>query len=278
MRGIMKKNLSVLLGSTIMAISLNLFLIPANIAPGGLSGVSIILNHLFRIPVGLSIMILNIPIFLWGFRHFDAKFIIFSFVGMTALSILTDSFSWLKPVTEDILLSAVYGGILMGFGLGLVFNAGSTTGGTDIAAQILKIHFPAISVGRFILIIDAFIIITAGLIFGKWEVTLYSAVALYLSTYIIDLMAEGIEFAKVAYIISDNPKLISDTISSTLVRGTTALRAFSHYSGTEKTVLMCVVKKQQISQLKKIIKSIDPAAFVILSDTREVLGNGFNKH
>ncbi len=275
---VLKKYLTILLGTLIVALSLDLFLVPADIAPGGLSGVAIILHHLANIPVGISILFLNIPIFLWSLRYFDTGFMFSSLFGMVSLSILTDMLAWLKPVTGDILLSAVYGGALMGLGLGLVFQAGSTTGGTDIAAQILKKHFPSISVGRFVLLIDAFIVALAGLTFGRWEVILYSAAALYLCSYIIDLMVEGIDFAKVAYIISDRPKAISEEVSKTLERGTTALHAFSHYSGADKTVLLCVVKKYEINKLKKIIKSVDQNAFVILSDTREVLGNGFKTH
>ncbi len=273
-----KKYFTILLGTFIIAMSLDLFLVPADIAPGGLSGVSIILHHLTNIPVGVSILVLNIPIFLWGLRNFNLSFMLSSLLGMFALSAFTDAFAFLKPVTSDILLSAIYGGALMGLGLGLVFQAGSTTGGTDIAAQILKKHFPSISVGRFVLIIDAFIVVLAGLVFGRWEVILYSAAALYICTYIIDLLVEGIDFAKVAYIISDTPEKISAQISETLERGTTALHASSHYSGANKTVLMCVVKKYEITKLKKIIKLVDKNAFVILSDTREVLGNGFRNH
>ncbi len=278
MLAVVKKHLTVLLGTFIVSISLDLFLVPADIAPGGLSGVAIILHHLANIPVGLSILFLNIPIFIWALRHFDAQFMFSSLFGMVSLSILTDTFAWIKPVTGDMLLSAVYGGVLMGLGLGIVFISGSTTGGTDIAAQILKKHFPAISVGKFVLIIDAFIVALAGLTFGRWEVILYSAVALYICSYIIDLLVEGIDFAKVAYIISDKPKIISSEIFAHLERGTTALHGSSHYSGAEKTVLMCVVKKYEIGKLKKLIKEIDKDAFVILSDTREVLGNGFKAH
>lgn len=274
----LKKYSTILLGTFIVAMSLDLFLVPADIAPGGLSGVSIILHHLTNIPVGISILVLNIPIFLWGLRNFNISFMLSSLLGMFALSAFTDAFAFLKPVTSDILLSAIYGGALMGLGLGLVFQAGSTTGGTDIAAQILKKRFPSISVGRFVLIIDAFIVLLAGLVFGRWEVILYSAAALYICSYIIDLLVEGIDFAKVAYIISDTPEKISAQISETLERGTTALHASSHYSGANKTVLMCVVKKYEITKLKKIIKLVDKNAFVILSDAREVLGNGFRNH
>lgn len=278
MLAVIKRYLTAFLGTFIIALSLDLFLVPADIAPGGLSGVAIILHHLANIPVGLSILFLNIPIFIWSLKYFNAEFMFSSLFGMVSLSILTDVFAWIKPVTGDMLLSAVYGGALMGLGLGIVFISGSTTGGTDIAAQILKKHFPSISVGKFVLIIDAFIVALAGLTFGRWEVILYSSVALYLCSYIIDLLVEGIDFAKVAYIISDNPRAISAEISARLERGTTALYGSSHYSGAEKTVLMCVVKKYEISRLKKLIKEIDKNAFVILSDVREVLGNGFKAH
>ncbi len=275
MLAVIKRYLTILLGSFIVALSLDLFLVPADIAPGGLSGVAIILHHIANIPVGLSILFLNFPLFLWSMRYFSAGFMFSSLFGMVSVSILTDAFAWINPLTGDILLSAVYGGALMGLGLGIVFVSGSTTGGTDIAAQILKKYFPSISVGKFILIIDAFIVALAGLTFGRWEIILYSSVALYICTYIIDLLAEGIDFAKVAYIISDKPKAISSEISARLERGTTALHGTSHYSGADKTVLLCVVKKYEINKLKKLIKEIDKDAFVILSDTREVLGNGF---
>ncbi len=278
MSAFLKKYGVTLLGALIMAISLNLFLIPADIAPGGLSGVAIIIHHLANIPVGISILLLNIPLFLCSIRYFSAGFMISSLFGMIFLSVFTDVFTFLKPVTSDLLLSAVYGGVLMGIGLGLVFRVGSSTGGTDIGAQILKKHFPFVSVGRFVLIIDAIIVTLAGLTFGRWEVTLYSAIALYICSYIVDLLIEGIDFAKVAYVISENSKEISDEISKSLERGSTALHATSHYTGKDKTVLMCVVKKYEINKLKKLIKQIDENAFVILLDAREVLGKGFKGH
>lgn len=277
MRSWIKNFLIVLSGTLVMAVSLNMFLIPQDIAPGGISGLSIVTNHLTKAPVGLLILIYNIPVFLWGLRHFSRKFLLFSLFGMFLLSAFTDMLWFIKPVTDDMMLSAVYGGALMGLGVGLVFYAGCTTGGTEIAAQILKKKFPFISVGKFVLIIDAFIVSLAGIVFGKWEVILYSAIALFVSSYIIDLIAEGGDFAKAAYIISDKQELISNEISLRLERGTTVLHGSSFYSGEKKTVLLCVVKKYEITKLKSIIKETDENAFVIVSDAREVLGNGFKK-
>jgi len=278
MLAILKKYFFMILGAFVVAMSLDLFLVPADIAPGGLSGVSILIHHLAKIPVGISILFLNIPIFLLSLKYFSRDFVISSLFGMIFLAVFTDVFAFIKPVTSDMLLSAVYGGALMGLGLGIVFWSGATTGGTDIAAQILKKHFPSISIGRFVLLIDAVIVILAGLAFGRWEVILYSAIALYVCSHIIDLILEGVDFAKVAYIISDNPALISHEIYKNLGRGTTALHGSSYYSQSAKTILLCVVKKYEINRLKKIIKLVDKNAFVIVSGAHEVLGNGFKSY
>lgn len=278
MREKIKKFLTVLLGTATIAIALNVFLAPADIAPGGLSGLAIVIGHLTHAPLGLLILLLNIPVLFWGLRHFSKRYMVFSIFGMLLLSVLTDLFVFLPRVTDDVLLSAIYGGALMGLGIGLVFSMGCTTGGTDIAAQILKKKFPSVSVGRFVLIIDAFIISIAGIVFGKWEVLLYSATSLYISTFIIDIIVEGGDASKVAYIISDKQKELADSISAQLDRGTTLLHGSSFYSGKERTVLLCVVKKYEITRLKAIIHDTDSHAFVIVSDAREVFGNGFKSH
>lgn len=274
----LKLFLRVILGTTISAVSLNVFLAPLDIAPGGVSGLAIAINHLTRFPLGALIFALNIPIFLWGLKYFGRKFILSSLIGMFFLSFFTDLFTFLPRLTDDVLLSAIYGGVLLGLGVGLVFSAGFTTGGTDIVVQILKDKKPSLSLGRLILIIDAFIIGFAGIVFQKWETLLYSAVSLYISTFIIDLIVEGGDSAKVAYIISECPRQLAAAISSGLKRGTTHLHASSFYTNAEKSVLICVVKNYEITKLKNIIKETDSKAFVILSDSREVLGNGFKNY
>lgn len=278
MRTLIKRYAITMLGAAIVALSLDLFLIPAEIAPGGVSGLAIVINHLTGFPVGLVILTLNIPIFLLGARNFSKGFVVISLFGMISLSLITDVFSFLTPVTGDMLLSSVYGGVLMGCGIGLIFRENASTGGTDIVAHVLRKRFPGFSVGRFVLLIDAVIVVLAGLIYHKWEVVLYSAIALYISSYIIDLLVEGVDFAKVAYVISDKSKEIAEKISAELEHGTTALKGSSMYTGNDKTVLMCVVKKYEIGKLKEIIQREDGNAFVIVSDTREVLGNGFKRY
>ena len=278
MREKIKALLTVIAGTIFAAIALDVFLAPSDIAPGGLSGLSVVLNHLTRLPIGFLILILNVPVIIWGLMHFNKRYMVCSLIGMFLLSLFVEVFAFLPKITEDILLSAVYGGGLMGLGIGLVFGSGWTTGGTDIVAQILKKKFPAVSVGKFVLIIDTFVIAVAGITFGKWEVLLYSAIALYISSFIIDIIAEGGNAAKVAYIISKHQKEIATAIFQRLDRGTTLLHGWSFYSGEEKTVLLCVVRKYEVPQLKNIIKETDKSAFVIVSDAREVLGNGFNSY
>ena len=268
----------VVAGTLISAIALNVFLAPMDIAPGGISGLAIAINHLTHVPLGIIIFALNIPIFIWAFKHFGAPFIVTSLAGMILLSIFVDALDFLPKLTGDILLSAIYGGVLLGLGIGLVFSSGYTTGGTDIIVHILKSKHRRISVGRLVLIIDAFIIAFAGLVFKKWETLLYSAISLYISAFIIDLIVEGGNSAKIVYIISKNPALIASAISAGIGRGTTSLHASSFFSNTEKSVLMCVVKNYEITRLKNIVKKADSLAFVILSDAREVLGNGFENY
>ena len=278
MREKFKNILTVFLGTSLSAIALDVFIAPSDIAPGGLSGLAIVVNHLTRLPIGVLILALNIPVIIWGLRHFNKRFMLCSLAGMFLLSVFVDIFAFLPKITEDVLLSAIYGGALMGLGIGLVFSSGWTTGGTDIGAQILKKKFPSVSVGRFVLLIDVFIIAAAGITFRKWEVLLYSAIALYISTFIIDIIVEGGDAAKVAFIISDRQKQIAKAISERLDRGTTLLHGSSFYSGEAKTVLLCVVRKYEIARLKNIVKETDKNAFVIVSDAREVLGNGFKSH
>ncbi len=273
-----KNILTVLLGTFAVAIALDAFLAPGNIAPGGISGLAIVVNYLVNIPLGILIFAFNIPIFLWGMRHFDKKFLLYSLCGMFLLSGLTDLLAFIPRVTDDLLLSAIYGGALLGLGIGMVFSAGCTTGGTDIVAQILKKKFPSVSVGRFVLFIDAFIVVLAGIIFAKWEVMLYSGIAIYISTLLIDIIVEGGDAAKSVYIISDHSAQIAKQISLRLVRGTTLLHGSSFYSNEPKEVLLCVVKKHQISAIKAIIRETDPSAFVIFTDARQVVGRGFDTH
>lgn len=268
----------IILGSAVMGMGLGLFLIPMQIAPGGISGLSTVLHYLFKVPTGLVVLIINIPIFIVGALNFSKKYIAVSFLGMFTLSAFIEVFSAMKPITGDVILASVFGGAFTGLGAGLVFRFGATTGGTDIIVMLLKKRFKGMSTGKFVILVDAVIVIFAGIVFRKWETVLYSTLAMIVSSYMIDTIVEGIDYAKAVYVISDKAELIAEEISNLLSRGTTCLPGFSPYTGNEKNVLLCAVKRQEISRLKKIIYGADESAFVIISEAKEVLGKGFGDY
>ncbi len=272
----LKKYLYVLAGAAVMALSLDVFLVPARIAPGGVSGLATVISYFANLPVGIMIFVINIPILIWGVFEFDIRFLVSSIVGTLALSVFTEIFALcLHPVTDNEMLSAISGGVLMGFGMAMVLRTGSTTGGTDIVAKILKKRLPYFSMGLFILIIDAAVVVLSAAVSGKWEIMLYSGISLYVSTKVIDGILDGVNYGKMALIISDYAEDISKIISKKMHRGTTNLYGFSTFSGADKRVVMCVVRRNEIVKLKELVKNADEKSFVIVADVREVLGNGF---
>ena len=271
------KILIVAIGALVGALALNLFLVPVRLAPGGVSGISTVVYHLSGISVGILIFVINIPIFILGFVNFGKRFVAWSVVGTFALSLFVFLTEWVLPVTEDLLLASVFGGALLGLGLGVVIRVGATTGGSDIVAKSVYKRFPAVSIGQFILIVDILVIAFAGIVFGQWEIILYSGIALYISSKVIDAVVEGLDFAKAAFIISDKSEEIGKYVLEQMGRGVTGLSGCSLYTGRDRMVLMCVIKKHEINRLKSAIREIDPHAFVVLSDAREVLGQGFKE-
>lgn len=272
-----KKYGMILLGSAISGLALDLFLVPAQIAPGGMSGLATVVHYFTNISVGKLILFLNIPVFILGWIFFGKRLVLTSLVGMFALSFFTEIFAFFPAMTEDVMLCSAFGGVLFGLGLGTVLQVGTTTGGTDILAKILKKFFPAVSLGKFILLIDTLIILFAGIAFRKAEIVLYSAVSLIISSYIIDMRVEGINYSKMVFVISDKSELIAQAIFQNAFRGVTALRGFSMYNRSEKNVLLCVMKRYEIGKLKQLVKRIDAAAFVVVANVREVAGNGFSE-
>jgi len=266
----------VILGAVVMSLSLNLFLIPGRIAPGGISGLATVIGYFTNLPVGLMIFLINIPVFIWGMFEFDRKFLINSLIGTVSLSLSTEAFSYfVKPLTDNEILQSVFGGALLGLGVAIVLMSGSTTGGTEIVAKIFKKKFPYFSIGIFILIIDIVVVILATVVTGKWETFLYSGLALYISTKVIDGLIDGLNFAKMALIISDTPGEIERAISKHLGRGATEILAYSDYSQKDKRIVMCIVRPSEMVKLKEIIKIIDKKSFLIVADAREVFGQGF---
>jgi len=265
-------------GSLLVALSLNLFLVPNKIAAGGFSGIATVVYYLshFKLPVGMTMLALNIPAFIWGVKTIGVDFGVKSVYGTIALSVLTDLTTFLPCITYDKLLASVFGGALMGLGLAIVLLYGATTGGTEMLARIIHKFISFISVGQILLGLDVAVIAMASIVFKNYELGLWAVLTLFACSKVMDAILEGVNFAKALIIISDKSDIIAEKILKELDRGVTGLHGIGMWTKTEKNVLLCVVKRHEVSRVKNLVKSIDQRAFVILTDVREVLGEGFS--
>lgn len=266
----------VVLGSALFAAGFQFFLYPNSIIVGGVSGIAMIINFLTGLPVGIMTIVLNIPLFIIAWKHFGGKFIIGSLVGMMLSSLLVDIMATLDySPTGDMLLACLIGGAIKGFGLGIIYYAGATTGGTDIIAKFVRLRFPYINFGTIVLLTDAVIIIAFAMIFDRVEAAMYAVIAMFVVSKVIDLVLYGIDNSSVCYIISENSEQLVKDITDKLHRGVTILSGEGAYSHRDKQVLLCVIKRTQIADIRKIIKNIDENAFFIVSDAKNVFGKGF---
>lgn len=265
------------LGAVLTAVALNMFLIPNKVAAGGVSGMATVLHYLVGAPVGLTMLALNIPLFLAAIKVLGAKFGVRTLYGAAVLSAVIDLTAPYTPVlTHDLLLSSLYGGVLSGVGMGLVFRFGGTTAGTDLAAAIIN-KLTRVSVGQALLAVDFFVIASAGVAFASAELSLYALISLWLTSHIIDLVQEGPSTAKAFLIMSASPDAVAARIMADMDRGVTYLQGKGGYTGASRDVLFCVVSTSEVSRLKDIIDGVDPRAFVIVADAHEVLGEGFTR-
>lgn len=263
-------------GVLLTGLGLDMFLIPNKIAAGGVSGIGTILYYLFGIQVGLTMLIINIPLFLLSVKQLGIQIGMRSLYGTISLSILIDLLAKKLPTpTHNPILAAVYGGILVGLGIGIVFKFNGTTGGTDLAAALIR-RLTGHAVGFLLFTIDGLVIIAAGLVFNA-ELALLALITVYLTGRIIDLVQEGFNYAKAVFIISDDSDSIADAVLKQLDRGVTAMSGRGAFTGTDKEVLLSVVGRSEISRLKELVREIDPSAFVIVTDVHEVLGEGFKR-
>ena len=279
LKSLLRSSAFILAGSALFALSFNIFLQPAHINAGGVSGVGQLLTSLTGLgSVALWSFILNVPLFLAGLRSIGRSFFLGSLAGML-LSSLFLGLTEALPVPElEPLMRAVFGGAGTGAGLGLVFLAGASTGGSDIAARLLRPALPELPIGRLMLIIDVVVVALTGLVFGDVSRALYSAVCLYVCSIVIDSIIYGFDYSNMAIIISDHYEEIGKAINSRLDRGVTVLEGRGFYTGHEKNVLLSAMKKRQAAELKALVSEIDPDAFIILSDAHQVLGDGFKRY
>ena len=263
-----------LVGSAILALALDWFTVPNRIAAGGVSGLATITHYIFGWPVGITMLAVNVPLFAASFGIVGRRFGFRSLVGAVVSSVLVDVFApFTRPLTFDPLLASLYGGVLTGLGVGMTFYFGGSTGGTDLAARLLH-HFTHIGLGRSFLIVDAAVIAWAAVAFNA-ELGMYALLSLFVASKTIDFLQEGTPLAKGAFIISDHADKIGQRVLTELDRGATTLRGRGLYTGKERDVLMVIVGRPQLRQLRLIVQSVDPKAFMVITDVADVLGEGF---
>ncbi len=286
-------------GSVFFAIGYSWFLIPYKIAPGGVGGLAQIFFHIFNLPVGVSMLMLNIPLFVISFLFMGKRFGMRSIYGMVVGSVLTDLLSipnlskiglldqlsnytyWVdgKEIyamlgPKDIYLSAIAGSVLLGIGLGLIFRFRGSTGGTDIPVALLK-QKAGVSIGTGYWIVETAIILTIGIVFKDLKLIIWGYVNLFITAKITDLTSEGLPYVKGVYIISDKNDEIKDKIYDLIRRGVTIIKAQGGYKGADRDILFCAMNRRQVAVMRDIVKDIDPAAFVLLTDVWDVMGYGF---
>jgi len=268
--------IGITIGSLFIALALTVFLVPNRIAAGGISGLATVIFYITSFPIGITMLAVNIPLFFAGMKIMGASFGFRTIYGIVSLSVLTDLLQpHMVSLTDDLLLASIYGGVLSGIGLGIVFRSRGTTGGTDLIASLIN-HFTGVTVGEGLLIADGIVVSLAGIFFNL-EVALYAAVTIFITSNTIDTVQEGLRFKKAVLIISDKADKINKMIVNNLNRGATRFEAKGGYTGAEKDVLLCVISRTEISELKKEVMEIDKDAFVIISNVNEVLGEGFTE-
>nr|WP_040204189.1 YitT family protein [Neobacillus jeddahensis] len=265
----------VLIGAAIIALSFNVFLLPNQVASGGVSGISTIFKTLFGWEPAYVQWAFNIPLFIAGVLFLGKQFGIKTLAGTIFLPFVVFLSKDLEPWTNDALLGALFGGIGVGLGLGIVFRGKASTGGTDLAAQIIN-KYTGFTLGRCVVMIDGLIVLTAAIVFDI-EKGLYALIALYVTSKTIDLIQVGFGRSKMAMIITDKQDEVREGILNKIDRGVTKLSAYGGFTDHERPVLMCVVDQTQFTKLKQLVKTLDPSAFVVVMDAAEVLGEGFKR-
>ena len=267
------------LGAVIYALAFDWFVAPNQIAMGGVTGLAQIVNALVPVlPVGVLSILVNVPLFLAGWRLLGGRLLVSSLYAMAVSSLAIDVIAWMHTFPPmDPILATLYGGAGMGVGLGLVFSQGATTGGTDIIGKLLKLKFPWLPIGKLVMIPDMVVVILAAVVFGTVNAALYGLIQMYLLSKVMDMILYGWDTSRVAYIITDRWE---ETVQGLLDmnRGVTLLQGKGAYTGAEKQVLLVAFKQKQIVALKQTVKSIDPNAFLIVCEAHEILGDGFREY
>nr|WP_197031491.1 YitT family protein [Bacillus sp. UNC438CL73TsuS30] len=274
-RKIFQRILLITLGATLMGVGLEIFLVPNNVIDGGITGISIMLSYLTGWKIGIFLFILNMPFFYIGYKQIGKTFALSTLYGIIILSIATTLLHPVPAFTQDILLASVFGGIILGIGVGIVIRYGGSLDGTEILAILFNNKLP-FSVGEIIMFFNLFILGSAGFVFS-WDRAMYSLIAYFVAYKTIDITVTGLDESKSVWIISDNAKQIGDAIMSRLGRGVTYMKGEGAYSGDDKKVIFCVINRLEEAKLKEIVSENDDHAFLAVADIAEVRGGRFKK-
>ncbi|MBE5810766.1 MAG: YitT family protein [Clostridiales bacterium] len=266
--------LQIVLGCVIGAAAYPTFLDPGKIAPGGLTGVAMIMKHLWGWDIGITSLILNVPLFIVGYKAMGRVFAFRSLVATILFSLMID-FLPLKEIPVEPILGTLYGGILLGIGLGFILRGGATTGGTDMAARMVHKYLPFLSVGMFLFLIDCVVVIAAWIFIGSSE-ALYALICIFVSGKAVDMVMLGLSSNKACFVISDRWEKVSQRLLTEMERGVTQLSARGAYTGTERPVVLCVLPPQEVARLKEIVRQEDEKAFMFITEAHEALGEGFS--
>ncbi len=265
----------IVVGCVLGGLAYPMFLLPNSIAPGGLTGVATILNKLFGLPVGVTSMVLNLPLFIIGFHAMGRVFVWRSLVATVLFSVAIDAID-VPPLTNDVLLGAVYGGVLLGVGVGIIFRGEATTGGSDMIARMVHRRFPFISIGAFLFAIDFLVVTGAGFVLGAQH-ALYALICIFVTAKAVDVVLDGFSTQKACFVITERTVAVTSRIMEEMERGVTLLTARGAYSGRERPVILCVLGRQEVPRVKEIVRQEDEAAFMFITEAHEVLGEGFAK-
>jgi len=267
----------IIIGAFLMAVSTALFLLPNQLSTGGISGISTILYYSCNYPVGLTMLLINVPLFVIAMVKVNKRLFFKSILGTVLLSVFIDLLENLSPITNDRFLACIYGGIIMGIGTAIILKAGASTGGTDLLSYVIRAYNNKFKSSRVIIIADTIIIFFNIIFFKEIEIGLYSVIAIYLMGKMIDIIFEGIYFTKIMFIISEKYEEISKEIGILVKRGSTGIYSKGMYSGKQNVMLFCVASRKEVAEIKQIIKQIDKNAFIVTTDAIETLGKGFSE-
>ena len=280
MRQYLRSYSLIFLSSVLFGIAFNWFFVPNQISLAGITGIAQILNHWFPVlPIGVAVILLNLPLFIMGWKLLGRHLLISSAFAMFGSSMMVDVVAAIHTFEPmDPMLASIFGGAVVGLTIGIVLLQGATTGGTDLIARLLKLKYAWLPMGRILLLVDLVVIAAFALVFKSLYSAMYGVIALYASTAVIDKSLYGMDASKVAYIISEHSESIIEEITKSLHRGVTILHGAGSYSGEPRDILMCAFKQKQIVGLKQAVKEVDPDAFLIVCDAHDVLGRGFREY